>query len=49
MLLLSFGLFLWACKGENSLHRACDLSDEKGEAEGKNNFREREEEKTVAV
>lgn len=29
MLLLSFGLFLWACKDENSLHRACNLSNEK--------------------
>lgn len=43
MLLLSFGLFLWACKDENSLHRACNLSVRKEEAKGKNNFGERGE------
>lgn len=49
MLLLSFGLFLWVCKDENSLHRACSLSDGKGEAKGKNNFGEKEKEKIVMV
>lgn len=43
MLLLWFGLFLWVCKDENSLHRACKPSNEKGETQRKNIFRKRGE------
>lgn len=49
MLLLWFGLFLWVCKDENSLHRACKPSNEKGETQRKNIFRKREEEKIIIV
>lgn len=49
MLLLWFGLFLWVCKDENSLHRACKPSNEKGETQRKNIFRKREEEKIIMV
>ena len=38
MLLLSFGLLLWAREEENSFHRACNLSDGKRDAKGKNNL-----------
>lgn len=41
MLLLWFGLFLWVCKDENSLHRACKPSNKKGETQKISSGREK--------
>lgn len=49
VLLLWFGLFIWICKDENSLQRACNPSNEKGGTQRKNIFGKREEEKIIMV